>query len=409
MIVLSGADLVLPDRILSSGTLIVDHGLIVEIRPGVAASAFGFEHHYIVPGFIDLHIHGIEGIDVLDPAPNPVSALAARLPRYGVAAFSPTTVACPPGPLREMLGHVRGAREAPDGRSARVLPAHLESNFINPEYRGAQPAQWLRTPGPGPSTSLGARGAGEDDFSGEDILRVIEDAAPDVGIVTLAPELEHGLALVTRLVDRGLRVSLGHSAATVDQAQAAIEAGARHATHLFNRMPPLDHRAPGLAGAVLQSAAVAAEIICDGIHVHPAMVRLAVAAKSADRMMAITDATAVAGLPPGAQARLGGQPIVAGRGTAVLADGTTAGSLLTMDGAFRMLVQEAGLTMIDAARMCATTAARELGLVGHGALAAGSVADFVVLDRALRVVQTYIGGTLAYSRDSANPLPPPTV
>ena len=407
MIVLSGADLVLPDRILSSGTLIVDHGLIVEIRPGVAASAFGFEHHYIVPGFVDVHIHGIEGIDVLDPVPNPVSALAARLPRYGVAAFSPTTVACTPGRLREMLGHVRGAREGPDGRSARVLPAHLESNFINPEYRGAQPARWLRKPRAGGAGEAGR--AAEDNFSGEDILRVIEDAAPDVGIVTLAPELEQGLALVTRLVDRGLRVSLGHSAASVDQAQAAIEAGARHATHLFNCMPPLDHRAPGLAGAVLQSAAVAAEIICDGIHVHPAMLRLAVAAKGADRMMAITDATAVAGLPPGAEAKLGGQPIVAGRGTAVLADGTAAGSLLTMDGAFRMLVQEAGLTMVDAARMCATTAARELGLVGHGALVAGSVADFVVLDRALQVVQTYIGGTLAYSRDSANPLPPPTV
>ena len=375
MIVLSGADLVLPDHILSSGTLVVENGRIAEIRSGATASGFTFTGHYIVPGFVDVHVHGVEGIDALDP----VEGLE------GV------------GPVRAM---------AP-ARSARVLPAHLESNFINPQYRGAQPLARLRVPsGAG---GAGRAGRSDDEFSAEDILREIEDAAPDVGIVTLAPELDGGLELVRWLSERGHRVSLGHSGATCEEALAAIAAGARHATHLFNRMPPVDHRAPGLAGAVLQADEIAAEIICDGVHVHPAMVRLAVAAKRASRLMAITDGTAAAGLPVGAEARLGGQPIVAGRGTAVLADGTRAGSLLTMDGAFRMLVSQAGLSMIDAATMCATTAARELGLVGHGLLAVDAVADFVVLDRELQVVQTYVAGTLAYSRESANPLRPPIV
>jgi N-acetylglucosamine-6-phosphate deacetylase len=179
---------------------------------------------------------------------------------------------------------------------------------------------------------------------------------------------------------------------------AAIAAGARQATHLFNRMPPLSHRAPGLAGAVLQAPELAAEIICDGVHVHHAMIRMAIAAKGASRVLAITDATAAAGLPRGAQARLGGQPIVAGESTALLADGTIAGSLLTMDRGFDTLVSRVGISLIDAATVCATTPARELGLVGHGILAPDAVADLVVLDGRFAVVQTYIGGELAYAR-----------
>ena len=198
---------------------------------------------------------------------------------------------------------------------------------------------------------------------------------------------------------RGHRVSLGHSAAGYDEALAAIAAGARHATHLFNRMPPLDHRAPGLVGAVLQTDEVAAEIICDGAHVHPALIRTAIAAKRPSRVFAITDGTAAAGLPTGSRASLGGQPIIAGASTALLADGVTiAGSILTMDRAFQTLVGRVGISLVDAATVCSTTAARELGLVGHGVLAPDAVADLVVLDANFLVVQTYLGGNLVYAR-----------
>jgi len=185
-----------------------------------------------------------------------------------------------------------------------------------------------------------------------------------------------------------------------DDELAAIAAGARQATHLFNRMPPVAHRAPGLAGAVLQPDDVAAEVICDNRHVHPAMVRLAVAAKRAVRVMAITDGTALAGMPAGTRAALGGRPITSTGDIARLDDGTMAGSVLTMDGAFRNLAGEAGLSLVDAATLCSTTPARELGLVGHGVLAPGAVADFVVLDRNLSVVQTYVAGRLVYSQSS---------
>jgi len=407
MIVLSGASLVLPDRILSPGTLMIEDGRIAEIRPDAPSTShrdshFAFHGHYIVPGFIDVHVHGIEGVDSLDTTaagqPDPVAEIAARLPRYGVTAFCPTTVACAPQALRRVLDQVRRAREAPSPRAARVLPAHLESNFINPDYAGAQPSGCLRSP----RAALGS--GGSDSFTAADILAEIERAAPDVGIVTLASELDGGLDLIRWLTARGHRVSLGHSAATYDEALAGIAAGARHVTHLFNRMPPLSHRAPGLAGAVLQTDEVAAEIICDGAHVHPALIRTAIAAKRPSRVFAITDATAVAGLPVGARAALGGQPIIGGEATALLADGATiTGSRLTMDRAFETLVGRVGISLVDAATVCSTTPSRELGLVGHGVLAPDAVADLVVLDANLTVVQTYLGGQIIYARNNAPP------
>jgi N-acetylglucosamine-6-phosphate deacetylase len=414
MIVLSGAALVLPDRILSPGTLVIDGDRIAEIRsdapsPGHAHSLFAFHGHYIIPGFIDVHVHGVEGFDALGGAGS-IASIAERLPRYGVTAFCPTTVACGPAALRAVLDQIRRAREERHGQSARVLPAHLESNFINPEYAGAQPVACLRSPKGSRSIAVVREATVErealaerSNFTAADILAEIDRASPDVAIVTLAPELDGGLELIARLTSRGHRASLGHSGATYDEALAAVAAGARHATHLFNRMPPVHHRAPGLAGAVLQADEVAAEIICDGFHVHPALVRTAIAAKRPSRMLAITDASAVAGLPVGSRARLGDQEISAGEQAAHLADGTLAGSTLTMDRAFQMLIGPIGLSLVDAVTICATTAARELGLVGHGMLAPDAMADLVVLDGNFCVVQTYIAGRLVYSRNTALP------
>ena len=434
MIVLSGAAVVLPDRILSPGTLVIEGERIAEVRPDAAPSGshadslFPFHGHYIVPGFIDVHMHGVDGVDSLDVRPDgdAIATIAERLPRYGVTAFCPTTVACAPERLRAVLDQVRQARAMPAARAARVLPAHLESNFVNLEYRGAQPADCLRSPraaldgagraggpgGAGGSGLLAVARAGQDarakaggaggssGFDGADILREIERAAPDVGIVTVASELDGGVDLVRWLASRGHRVSLGHSAATYDEALAAIAAGARHATHLFNRMPPLSHREPGLAGAVLQTNEVAAEVICDGAHVHPAVVRLAIAAKRPSHIFAITDATAAAGLTPGSRAAIGGRLIIAGESTALLEDGTIAGSVHTMDRVFRTLVGRVGISLIDAATICATTPARQLGLVNHGVIAPEAVADLVVLDANFLVIQTYRAGQLVYSRNT---------
>jgi N-acetylglucosamine-6-phosphate deacetylase len=205
-------------------------------------------------------------------------------------------------------------------------------------------------------------------------------------------------------VREGIRVSLGHSGATFEQGQAAIQAGARHATHLFNRMPAMTHREPGLAGAILASEDVAAELICDGHHVHPAVIRTAIAAKGVSRVMAITDGTAGSGLPEGARTTLGGRPITVSE-VARLDDGTLAGSVATMDRVFACLVTQCGLDVREAAHLCATTPARELGLVGFGVLAAGGAADLTVINANYAPVQTWIGGGLAWSGTST-PLAP---
>ncbi len=421
MIVLSGADLVLPGGVHSAGTLVIDGDRIVDIlstdlsRPGGGAAAdlsrrsggaakaetIDLRGHLVLPGFIDVHVHGLEGFDTLDGG-DVIAAIAERLPKFGVTAFCPTTVACAPRALREVLQRVAALRSG-YAAGARVLPAHIESNFISPEYRGAQPLGCLRSPtgavGLSRRSGEGAKADAEEtgDFGGGDILAEIEAAGDSVGIVTLAPELDGALDLIRQLVSGGRRVSLGHSGATLAQSRAAIDAGARHATHLFNRMPPLNHREPGLAGAVLTSAEVAAEIICDGVHVHRDMVRMAIAAKGAGRMMAITDGVAAAGLPEGSTASLGGRTIRVQNGAAYLADGTLAGSVATMDRVFRFLVNDVGLSLSDAAQLCASTPASELGLMPTGSIVKGAIADLVVMDRALNVRQTHVGGRLVYS------------
>ena len=395
MIHLAGADLVLPDRVVSGGTVVIEGDRIASVdppaRPGGPQPAppgdvhFDLSSHYIVPGFVDVHVHGVEGHDSLDGG-DAIRRIAERLPRFGVTGFCPTTVACDPVALRHVLDTVAAMRAAPLA-GARVLPAHLESNFISPEFKGAQPIECLRVP-------TAPRGAFR--WGADDILQEIAAARADVGIVTVAPELDGALPLIAQLASHGHHVSLGHSGATYEQAVRGIAEGARQATHLFNRMAPIAHRDPGLAGAVLESDEIVAELICDGVHVHPAMMRVAIAAKRPERIMAITDATAGAGLARGSRAMLGGRPITVGD-AAYLDDGTIAGSVLTMDRAFATLTASCGLSVSEAAIVCSTTPARTLGLQGLGVIAKGAAADLVVLDRQFRVVQTWIAGNLAYS------------
>ena len=408
MVVLAGAVLLLPDGLHREGTIVIEGDRIRDVLPAPAPDApiapLDLRGHFIVPGFIDVHVHGLEGRDSLDGA-DAIADIAARLPKYGVTAFCPTTVACGPEALRSVLQSVAELHGRTPSGAARVLPAHLESNFINPDYAGAQPRRCLRVPptltnrtsgAAGATGAMGASGASGADFSGADVLAEIDRAGGSVGIVTLAPELDGALGLIRHLVGEGRRVSLGHSGATLEQSRAAISAGARHATHLFNRMPPLSHREPGLAGAVLTSDDIAAEIICDGVHVHPDMVRMAVSAKGASRIMAITDGVAAAGLTDGATTTLGGRMIRVERSAAWLEDGTLAGSVATMDRVFRFLVRDVGLSMHDAVQLCATTPASELGLTGIGSIRTGAIADLVVMDSELNVTQTYIAGKRVY-------------
>jgi N-acetylglucosamine-6-phosphate deacetylase len=381
MIAITGAVLVLPDGLVDEGSIILDGDRIAAIEPHIidlpsGAARVDARGGLIVPGFIDVHVHGVEGIDVLD-GPGAVLQVAERLAKHGVTAFCPTTVACTAPHLDAMLADVAAAARSSQP-IARVLPAHLESNFINPEYKGAQPEEHLCAPA-----------------LGQEILSVLERRREQVGIVTMAPELDGGLDLVQRLSAAGHRVSIGHTGATYEQAVDAIAAGVTHATHLFNRMTPMSHRAPGVPGAVLQSESVAAELVCDSFHVHPALLRVAIRAKGLHGICAITDGTAGSGLPVGSCAKLGGRRILVTERTAELEDGTIAGSVLTMDGAFRVLVRKVGLSVVEAAHLCSTTPAERLRLAGTGGLIEGNLADLVILDReTLRVRATFVAGRL---------------
>jgi N-acetylglucosamine-6-phosphate deacetylase len=314
----------------------------------------------LLPGFVDLHVHGGGGADVMDGG-DAVHRLAALHARHGTTALLATTTTAPLDVLTAALQALAPAcaQRAPGG--ARVLGVHLEGPYLDPGRLGAQPPYPQRPDLP--------------------TLQMLMRQAP-VRVLTLAPELDGALALIPTLVEWGVRVQIGHSSASYEQACAALQAGAGGFTHLFNAMGGLHHRAPGVAGAALAHAQYA-ELIPDLVHVHPGAMRAAL--RAVPGLFAVTDATAAAGMPDG-DYRLGGQVVWRCRDAVRLPDGTLAGSVLTMDQALRNLVG-LGLSLAEAAACVSTRAARYLGESRCGRLAPGAHADVVALDATTLTVQ----------------------
>lgn len=351
----------------------IDFDARIRVVDGAAVNPAFNSDDYILPGFIDLHVHGGAGKDVMEGG-EAVYAIAAMHARHGTTSMLATTMTAPPEDIELALRAIGAAAAERRPGTARVLGAHLEGPYINSGKLGAQPNY--------------ARAA-----TLAEVQRLA--ALAPLRLITVAPEIAGHLGLVRELADAGMRVQIGHTLGSYEDGVAALEHGAAGFTHLFNAMSGLHHREPGMVGAALAHAEYA-ELIPDLLHVHPGAIKVAL--RAIPRLYCVTDSTAATGMPDG-EYMLGRHAVHKCMGGVRLPDGTLAGSTLTMDQALRNLVG-LGLDLADASKRVSTHAADYLGLQERGRLAHGCHADLVVLDRDLNLKAVYIEGELCDLNDA---------
>jgi N-acetylglucosamine-6-phosphate deacetylase len=392
MLAFTAGRLLTPTDAVEHPLMLVEQGRVLEISArsgrqapaGISVSDFG--DGVIAPGYVDLHIHGSAGYDVMDDTAEALPAIEQLLARHGVTSYFPTTVTAPMDATLRALERLADAienREQNDNKKddvkGRSLPLgiHLEGPFISHARRGVHPAENLLAP------KLST------------FEQFWQAARGRIRMMTIAPELDGAPEVIAEAARRGVCVSLGHSDADFEAAERGIAAGARHATHTFNAMRPLghrteDHRSPGILGAVLTDRRVSADIIADGVHLDPAIVKLFAQAKGPERTVLITDATSATGMPDG-RYRLGSFEVDVRDGKC-MADGKLAGSVLTMDLAVRNLARFAEWDLSQAIAAASRNPARAARIANKGVLTVGADADFVVLSREGEVLRTFVGG-----------------
>jgi N-acetylglucosamine-6-phosphate deacetylase len=344
------------------------------------ARVLDFPGATLAPAFLDVHIHGAMGHDVMEATPAALDAMGSFLAAHGTGSFLATTVTAPlDTTLRSLSGLAKVLAQPPKAGQAQPVGIHLEGPFLSHAKRGVQPVEHLLAP----------------DTTTFD--RLFEAAEGHIRLMTLAPELPGAIELTAYATARGVRVSLGHSNATAAETQAAIAAGAVSATHTFNAMRPLDHREPGILGTVLTNDALFAELICDGIHVAPEMVKLWWRVKGPERAILVTDSISAAGMPDGAY-RLGDFEVQVANGRAT-ANGVLAGSVLTLDRALTNFMEFTGAPLEQALRLLTVNPAAMTGLGDQaGSLAVGEAANLVALDEAGKLVGSVVNGQTAFGR-----------
>ncbi|MEM0490818.1 MAG: N-acetylglucosamine-6-phosphate deacetylase [Ignisphaera sp.] len=388
MYVLRNTKIVRECGVIDNGYVVIDRGRIIDIGRGSPPypniESEDLDGYTVLPGFIDTHIHGIEGIDVTrDSEPEALLEIAYRLVKYGVTSFTPTTISAPHDTLLAVCKAIHNAKAMwRPVHGARILGLHLEGPYINKEMAGAHNPRYIRRP------------------SIQELRELVEASNNSVIQVTVAPEVENSLDFIRYVKQIGIVVSAGHTNASYEEGVKAIESGVTKATHLFNGMKKFHHRDPGIALALIENPSVYLEIIADYVHLHPAVVRHVVKYAGTDRVVLITDAIAATGLSDG-EYSLGDLRIRVEQGVTKLFDrNVLAGSMLTMDKAFRNLL-DLGFNIVDVARMSSTTPAKSLDLESKlkvGKIEIGYLADIVAIDENYRVRKVYIEGEKVLDR-----------
>ncbi|WP_170008179.1 N-acetylglucosamine-6-phosphate deacetylase [Bacillus fonticola] len=368
-------------KMLPSSSVRIQEGKIAEIRKSHVPIEDSMDGKglFLMPGFIDIHIHGAHGADVMDGTLEALETISQTLPQEGTTSFLATTLTQSKAAIVEALRTVATFRKHSTCSGSELLGVHLEGPFLEQKRAGAQPKEYLRRP----------------DVSLFDEWQLIAGGA--IRIVTLAPEIAGGLQLIQHLHKQNIIPSIGHSDALGHDMVQAIESGASQVTHMYNGMRGLHHREPGVAGIALQREELFVEMIADGVHVRPEVVDVTIRAKGVDRVLLITDAMRAKGLKDGSYS-LGGQPVSVQGKEALLPDGTLAGSVLKMNEVIPFLLQ-LGYSLTDIAKMTSTNQAKRLRCDDRkGSISVGKDADFVLVDLNGNVHETWIRGHSVYKK-----------
>ncbi|MFY0545851.1 N-acetylglucosamine-6-phosphate deacetylase [Brevibacillus sp. H7] len=377
--VVPGSAVVENGLVVVEGTAIVFAGAEQEYAGVLPDQVTSVQNGWICPGFIDMHMHGIGGHDTMDGTEESLQAISGALVRFGVTSFLATTMTAPLDRLAEVVENVSAVSRL-GTKGASIAGIHLEGPWINPRYKGAQNEEHIVSP------------------ELEQAKRLYELSDGLIKVVTIAPEQPGALETIRFFKEQGVIVSAGHTGATFAQAKQAVDCGVEHFTHCFNAMTGMHHREPGVAGAAMYFERLSTELIADGEHVHPAVMSILYRVKKASRLALVSDSMRATGLEQGVY-ELGGQPVHVDGGRAALADGTLAGSILTLNRAVRNMVVLCGVTLPDAVAMASQTPAKILGLSDRkGRLAAGYDADITILAESFEVAACYVNGRLAYER-----------
>lgn len=375
-----GGTILTPERTVE-GVVILDGPQIAAIEPlsELAPSPeetriFAADGLLVMPGLIDIHVHGGAGSDTMDATPLALETMSTFFARHGVTAFLPATISQSTAAITRAIENVAQHRESVSG--ALPLGVHLEGPYLSQAYRGAQAEEWLRDPDPAEYRA----------WLSEGVIRII----------TLAPELPGAVELIRAGAERGARASAGHTQASPLQVRTAVEAGLSLSTHTFNGMAGLHHRELGTAGALLADERVYCELIADGVHVHPEVAKMLLAIKGLDRTILVTDAIRATGLTDGVY-DLGGQDVTVTGGVARTSAGGLAGSTLTLERAVRNMQRFAGISINQAVSLATRTPAAALGWMGKkGEIRPGADADILIADAEMNVKAVWVAGKLVY-------------